>query len=439
MKDKIGKYQIIETYRGGGMGIVYKAKDPSLNRIVALKTIPQEYKNTLFAQSLFARFAREAEIEGMINHQNIVTVYEYNETVPFICMEFVEGERLDEIIKRIKTKEVNFSLDQLINIMYQLLDILDFAHNKQIVHRDINPTNIMLTPDGILKLTDFGIAKIATDEYSITSTDQTLGTMQYSSLEQLLVGEKVDHRTDIFSAGMILYEFLTGGEKAFDILTSKMEGSELERRQKYYHSRFTSNPQNPSEINYEINPAFDNVVQKALQKLPKDRFQTAKEFWQALHEAYQSTISLPTDRDKSIFTYEKRKALRQKIFENKNRYGWLNSEKFYLITIILLVIIIIIVFSWNINRGEKPSSSSENIPENIVDYGLLNISTDKPGFNIYINGKKQEYTTPVAHLKVPAGNVKIMVVDNSRGIERSIETLLHPNELRQIGKQELNL
>jgi serine/threonine-protein kinase len=288
VSNKKGKYEIIEKWREGGMGIVYKAKDPDLDRIVAIKTIKDKPMGESHFWKLRTRFGREARIGGGIlkYHPNIATIYEYDKNVPFICMEFIEGNRLDELINKKMKEQENFSLEQTMNIMSQLLEVLDFTHQQKVIHRDINPNNIILTKEGTLKLIDFGIAKTEEEKEDL----RRVGKWDYSSLEQLLGGKKVDHRTDIFSTGVILYELLSG-KKAFPAPFRGMSDNITERQQTYIKEiRETIKLLNPSKINQQISYDFDWVVQKALQTKPKERFQTTQEFLDALLEAYLSWL-----------------------------------------------------------------------------------------------------------------------------------------------------
>lgn len=304
VEKRFGKYEIREGSwrKEGGMGIVYKAYDPSLERIVAIKTIKDKPRTERSLLNLLTRFDKEAKIGGGIlkEHINIATVYEYNcendynknQYNPFICMEFIKGDRLDELLVKNKRKEY-FSLEQTIHIISQLLEVLDFIHRKKVIHQDINPNNIMLTEEGTLKLIDFGIAKIGTKRY--TYKVKTHGTPEYSSPEQLYKME-TDYKTDIFSTGLILYELLTGkkafGEFQIASLNNDSEKNELDEleklaeREEYYNHRFQTIPKNPSEINQQLTMEFNLVVQTALQAEPANRFETAQTFLEALLEAY---------------------------------------------------------------------------------------------------------------------------------------------------------
>ena len=202
MPEKIGKYQVIERIGRGGMGMIFKAHDPVLDRAVALKVISTEIEVT---DELRARFFREAQACARLSHPNIVTVYDMGEDDGrfFIVMEFLEGEELRRIIAQKKP----LTLEDKLTVMLQVCDGLHYAHQKGVVHRDIKPGNIFLLRNGQAKILDFGIAQIATTEAGLTRTGLIMGTLRYISPEQ--VRGRADHRSDIFSVGAVFYELLS--------------------------------------------------------------------------------------------------------------------------------------------------------------------------------------------------------------------------------------
>src|SRR5208282_230783 len=202
---KIGKYEIRREIGRGAMGIVYEAFDPAIERTVALKTILGNQVKDAEAQEMFARFQREAKAAGRLNHPNIVSIYDFGEDngTSFIAMEFVKGRELKDYFE----KNERFPMADIVRIMGQLLDALEYSHNNGVVHRDIKPANIIILPDGQVKVTDFGIARIESSQFTQAGT--VLGTPAYMSPEQFM-GQTVDRRSDIFSAGVVLYQFLTG-------------------------------------------------------------------------------------------------------------------------------------------------------------------------------------------------------------------------------------
>jgi predicted Ser/Thr protein kinase len=262
---KLGRYEVVRELGKGAMGIVYLAKDPLIGRLVALKTIrPAAHADDDEIKEFQQRFMREAQAAGILNHPSIVTVFDIGQDEPtgmsFIAMEYVEGQNLKEAIAQNRA----FTFEEVAEIMAQVADALDFAHAKGIVHRDVKPANIILIDGGRAKITDFGIAKIASSG-NLTTTGQFLGTPNYMAPEQIK-GSPVDGRTDLFSLGIVLYETLTK-RKPFggDSLTTISY--------RIVHESF----QTPRDINPAIPDGYDEVVAKCLAKDPARRYQRGKE------------------------------------------------------------------------------------------------------------------------------------------------------------------
>ena len=198
---KLGKYELIEIIGRGAMGEVYKAHDPLIGRLVALKTIT---KGLAGRPDLLERFNQEARSAGTLQHPNIVTIYELGQEgeTPFIAMEFLEGESLDSLIERRPTLSVQEKLNHVIPVCRAL----NFAHKRGVIHRDIKPANVMLTKEGRIKVVDFGIARQI--DSNLTQTDSIIGTLAYMSPQQIR-GERADARSDIWATGVMLYELLT--------------------------------------------------------------------------------------------------------------------------------------------------------------------------------------------------------------------------------------
>lgn len=257
----LGKYKIISKLGQGAMGMVYKGFDPSIERYVALKTVSSHILNMddLSIVSSLDRFKQEAKIAGRLNHPNIVSVYDYGEdkNTIFIAMEFVQGRELKHILSSNKGIA---SVETSINLMIQLMEALAHAHEKGVVHRDIKPGNIILTPSGNIKIMDFGIAKIASSE--LTQMGTLIGTPSYMSPE--MVEDKIsDSRTDIFSAGIVFYQCLVG-KKPF-------EGPPHQVMNKIVNQKHVS----PSKVKPELPRGLDRIMDKALAKNPDQRYPSA--------------------------------------------------------------------------------------------------------------------------------------------------------------------
>ncbi|MGH8799354.1 MAG: serine/threonine-protein kinase [Casimicrobiaceae bacterium] len=264
----LGKYEIRHEIGRGAMGVVYEGYDPMIKRIVALKTIRADQLAGADAPNVVARFRREAQAAGRLSHPNIVAIYEFGEDAGtwFIAMEYVAGQELKQSFEA----NERFTIGDIVRIMSQVLDALDYSHRQGVIHRDIKPANIFLLPGGVAKVADFGIAHIETS--NLTQVGAVMGTPSYMSPEQIM-GLPVDGRSDLFSAGVILYQFLTG-ERPF-------AGSATTTMQKV----LKEDPLPPTSLNVQAPAGMDAVVRKALAKRPDDRYQTAREFSDAIRAA----------------------------------------------------------------------------------------------------------------------------------------------------------
>lgn len=280
--ERIGKYPIRRVIGSGAMGTVYEAYDPLIERPLAIKTILAEHINDSSGLSALARFKREAQAAGRLQHPGIVSVYEYGEHdgIALIVMEYVSGKPLRELMRepldRIDTYEV----------MKQLLAALDYSHRNGVVHRDIKPANVMVLDGFKIKIMDFGVARI--ESSSITQVGMFIGTPTHVSPEEL-TGSPTDGRADLWSAGVVLYELLTGRAPfAADTPAAVM------------HQILHLNPPLPSSAGNKLPPIFDVVLARALAKNVDERFQSAREFANALASAFVK--SLPTSNSAETST-----------------------------------------------------------------------------------------------------------------------------------------
>jgi serine/threonine-protein kinase len=277
-----GRYQLIGVVGGGGMAEVYKARDNVLGRVVAVKVLREQYTGDA---QFVARFKREAQAAANLAHPNIVNVYDVGQDSDtyYIVMEHISGENLKEYINR----AAPLPIDTAVSIAVQMLSALEYAHRSGLVHRDVKPQNVLITAQGTVKVTDFGIAKSVSD-LGITEAGLALGTAHYFSPEQAK-GERVVPQSDIYAVGMTLYEMLTG-HLPFE--------SESAVGLAYKH--ISEPPQPPSRLNPSIPPRLEAIVMRSLQKEPTARFGSAADMEKALRNleasGAQATTAVPVAR-----------------------------------------------------------------------------------------------------------------------------------------------
>ncbi|HMD83833.1 MAG TPA: protein kinase [Terriglobia bacterium] len=258
---KAGRYQIVSELGRGSMGVVYEGFDPIIGRTVAIKTMLPEGLSPQEFEEYKARFQREATAAGKLAHPNIITVYDFGEDngILYLAMEYLEGKSLEKIVQ----EQTVLPIETILPIYDQICSALDHAHRNKVVHRDIKPANIMILRNGLVKVTDFGIAKMM--DMGMTQVGQILGTPNYMSPEQVK-GRQIDGRSDIFSMGVILYELVTG-EKPFG-------GQNITT---VIYKIINENPIPPRELDASIHAGLSYVISKALAKNPDERYQTCKE------------------------------------------------------------------------------------------------------------------------------------------------------------------
>lgn len=255
----VGKYEVLRLLGSGGMGTVYEARDPVLERRVAVKVLGAELARQ---EELRERFLREAQAAGRLRHPNIVQVYDVGESNGrlFLAMEFVAGSDLERVIQ-----DVPLSIEWKLDLLRQVCEGLGHAHKHGVVHRDVKPANIRVTPTGDVKIMDFGIAHLQSATSGLTKRGLVLGTVHYISPEQV-EGHTVDARSDIFSVGAIAFELLSG-KRPFDAesVTAVMA------RVAYGSADLNQLPRTP------YSPGLEAIVMNALAHRPQDRYQSLED------------------------------------------------------------------------------------------------------------------------------------------------------------------
>jgi serine/threonine protein kinase len=267
---RFGRYEIVAELGRGAMGVVYKARDPQIDRLVALKTISLVGQDPEQLDEFRQRFIREAQAAGRLHHPGIVTIFDVGEDPEthssFIVLEYVAGESLNRVLAR----EKKLALPRALELAEQIAEALDYAHSQGVVHRDIKPANILLTEDGRAKIADFGIAKLNLAHCTIPG--RVLGTPAYMAPEQL-VGEGCDGRSDLFSLGVILYAIVTGHSPFHGNSATTVSYKVVNRE-----------PVPATAFDLELPRSLDPVISRAMAKDPADRYQRGADFASDLHQ-----------------------------------------------------------------------------------------------------------------------------------------------------------
>ena len=292
-----GRYEVLAELGQGALGVVYKARDPKIERLVAIKTIALRGQNAKDEREFRERFFNEARAAGRLSHPRIITIFDVGEELerhdPYIVMEYVAGQSLEEHLSTGR----KLPLANVLQLVQEIAEALDYAHTQGIVHRDIKPANIMLTEEGHAKIADFGVAKLNLS--NLTVSGNTLGTPAFMSPEQLN-GEAVDGRSDLFSLGVILYTLVTGyrpfqGNSALTI-SFKVVNRE---------------PVPISALDPNLSPGLDYIVSRAIAKSPADRYQTGMEMALDLQDVQQNFIPRSSMSPRSSSSVQA-----QKLFED---------------------------------------------------------------------------------------------------------------------------
>ncbi len=323
----IGDYRIQREVGSGGMGVVYQGFHIRLEQVVAIKDLSPDLASN---EEMRQRFIREARIQAQLNHPNVVNVHNLleHEGHLLLVMEFVEGYTLDQLIQ---TRGA-LPYDKAIEITRQVLEALSFMHSKGVIHRDLKPGNIMITRGGLVKVTDFGIAK-ATSEKEQTRAGVRLGTLWYMSPEQVK-GKTVDTRSDLYALGVTFFQMVTGklpfsGDSDFEIMKAHTDIA----------------PPNPKKIRKDLPKPLSRIILRLLEKRPNKRFQSADEVLRALEEA-QGSIEGSTKG--ALGRRQKVKSVKKPI-PRRTRPSF-PTLKWIIITAIMLVLAGAIFANWYLNR-----------------------------------------------------------------------------------------
>lgn len=382
------RYEIIERIGVGGMAIVYKAKDLLLNRIVTIKVLREQFASD---DDFVRRFRREAQSAASLSHPNIVSIYDVGKDgdTEYIVMEYVEGQNLKELIRNYAP----LSSEQSINLGRQIAEAIRHAHEHHIIHRDIKPHNILVTADGRLKVTDFGIAR-AVSAATMTHTGDIIGSVHYLSPEQAK-GVQTNEQSDLYSLGIILYELLTGkvpydGETPIAIALKHLQET----------------PVPPSKLNPRISQELENIVLRAIAKSPEQRYQNASELLEDLARVQNGEPIRKIERhvvDEDLESTRIHKSLSTGINaalgsqpldeEPKTEHSKKKRKIWFAVAAALLLLLIGIGFKYYIGGGT--TKVPDLVGHTIIDAGVLVKQS-----NLTLENSGQEYSDTVEQGKI---------------------------------------
>lgn len=400
-----GRYELIEKIGEGGMAVVYKAKCTLLNRFVAIKILKPEFiKDNKFIES----FRRESQAAASLSHPNIVNVYDVGtegKNIQYIVMEYIEGNVLSDII----AKEGPLPIDKSISIAKQIASALGHAHKNHIIHRDIKPHNIMITKEGMAKVTDFGIAR-AVNSTTIVNNNSVMGSVHYFSPEQAR-GGYVDEKSDIYSLGIVLYEMVTG--------TLPFDGENpISVAMKHINDEMTP----PTQLNDKIPKSLETVIMKAANKYQTNRYSSAKEMQDALDAIVynlKDTSEFSNTMDKSMTrvvpTINGEEMRQKKIYSKKRRK--INFVKVSAIILALVAAFFMsktlfslkdVVFAQEVRIPNVVGMNYEEAQKQLTDLGL-SVETEQQYSNQY-DSKEVIAQSPSAQTSVKKGSAVTLTI-----------------------------
>lgn len=396
----ISHYTLIEKLGEGGMGVVYKAKDTKLDRHVALKLLSPNVKAENIANK---RFIQEAKSTSALDHPNVCTIYEIGETEDgklYISMAYYDGKTLEDYLK-----DNSISYDEALDFAIQMAKGLSCAHRYNIIHRDIKPSNIMITDQGLVKIVDFGLAKLAGQTTKLTQTGSTLGTAGYMSPEQIS-SSTIDHRSDIFSLGIVLYEMFAGVHP-FNGVYSHAQ----------LYSIMNEDPEPITKVKPDLPVELEWILSKALEKDPDNRFQDMEELQSFLEALKDDTLTLDQKSDLELSIHS--------VPKKKSKGGNNNRTFIYALAATAIVLFVTLTLLWNYPTVQSISASffsSQSLPasKEIAVLPFRNIGDD-PENRAFADGLLETITSKLSQLEqfqdqylvVPASETRSMDIQSA--------------------------